>query len=106
MILLLKGFLAVLTGAGITLVYFYLYNKTIKISRRLGPGAGQAVVFFSYFGRLAVVGALLAASAFLAKLDGFLTAISFLVIYTIGLLFTQGRAGLALLRGPLSDRKE
>ena len=103
---MIRSLLTVVTGAGICAVYFYLYNKAVSMTRQLAPGVGQGVLLFGYLGRLAVVGVLLVLSTRVAGLDPFLTALSFLVTYTVALLYTQGQAGLALLRGLVSERKE
>ena len=103
---MIRNLLAVLTGAGICVAYFYLYNKAVSMTHRLAPAVGQGVFLFGYLARLTVIGVLLVLSTRVAGLDPFLTALSFLVIYTVALLYTQGQAGLALFRGLVSERKE
>ncbi len=106
MILLRESFFAVCAGIGITVVYFYLYQKTEVISRRLSITSGQALVFAGYPARLFVVGMLLTVAVLGFGLDAFVLGVSFLVSHTVMLLLTQGRAAIALRSGRGLDRKE
>lgn len=98
--------MSVAAGGGITAVYFYLYNKTAQMTGHMAPGAGYAFLLFSYLMRLTAVGLSLFLVTYFGRLDTLLTGLSFLIIYTAALLYTQGRNGLALMRGELSERKE
>ena len=85
---MINSALAVLAGAAITAVYFFLYYMIIGLTRNMAPHVGQAVILFSYFGRLLAVGVLLVLAIRVGRMDPLLTGGSFLVIYTMALAYT------------------
>ncbi len=96
---------AALAGAGITLVYFYLFNFVNQFSRRLDPGLAQVLIMFSYFARLGAVGVLLFVG-YEIGLDMLVMGVSFMVFFSVAFIYTQGRAIRALMTGRLSEQKE
>ena len=101
-----QSIIAIAAGLAVTAVYFYLFNLTFSVSRRVPLGVAQVLLIFGYIGRLAVVFGLLAAAAFLGGLDQLILAVSFMVSYTTVFIYTQGRAVRELMTGRLSERKE
>ncbi len=102
----LQSVLSVAAGLAAAAVYFYLFHKTFDISRRVPLGVAQVLLMFGYLVRLMVVGAVLITAVYVAGLDTLPVGVSFLVSFTGGFIYTQGRAVRHLMTGRLSDRKE
>jgi len=102
----LQNVLSIGAGLVATAVYFYLFNKTVEISRRVPLGVAQVLLVFGYLFRLMAVGAVLLASVFLADLKTLPVGISFIVSFTGVFIYTQGRAIQHLMTGRLAERKE
>ena len=103
---MLRNALTVLVGATATYAYFWVFEKTIDLSHRLSSETTLGVIILSYFARLAVVAGILGGAVLVLRIDTFLTCVSFLVIYTMALLFNERRLITALISGQLPVRKE